>query len=63
MIKNNDKISANQVAIILFTTMVGAGILSLPADVSKEVGPNGLIAILGGGIASLFCKADTLFIF
>ncbi|KUJ91179.1 MAG: spore germination protein [Thermoanaerobacter thermocopriae] len=54
MIKNNDKISANQVAIILFTTMVGAGILSLPADVSKEVGPNGLIAILGGGIASLF---------
>lgn len=54
MIKNNDKISSNQVAILLFTTMVGAGILSLPADVSKKVGPNGLLAILGGGLASLF---------
>ncbi|MFV9568133.1 GerAB/ArcD/ProY family transporter [Thermoanaerobacter mathranii] len=54
MIKNDDKISANQVAILLFTTMVGAGILSLPADVSKEVGPNGLIAIFGGGIVFLF---------
>lgn len=62
MIKNNDKISSNQVAILLFTTMVGAGILSLPAEVSKEVGPNGLIAILGGGIASLFFARMILYL-
>ncbi|HHW57602.1 MAG TPA: endospore germination permease [Clostridia bacterium] len=62
MIKNNDKISANQVSILLFTTMVGAGILSLPADVSKEVGPNGLIAVFAGGIASLFFARMILYL-
>ncbi|AIS53414.1 spore germination protein [Thermoanaerobacter kivui] len=62
MIKNNDKISANQVCILLFTTMVGAGILSLPADVSKEAGPNGLIAILAGGFISLFFARMILYI-
>ncbi|HHV74285.1 MAG TPA: endospore germination permease [Thermoanaerobacterium sp.] len=53
MIKNNDKISENQLSILLFTTMLGAGVLSLPADVAKAAGPNGLIVILLGGLVAL----------
>jgi spore germination protein (amino acid permease) len=53
MIKNNDKISENQTTILLFTTMLGAGILSLSADVAKAAGPNALIVILLGGILAL----------
>ncbi|AST57631.1 spore gernimation protein [Thermoanaerobacterium thermosaccharolyticum] len=66
MIKNNDKISENQLSILLFTTMLGAGILSLPSDVTKAAGPNGLIVILLGGILALIfarfiCRIASIF--
>lgn len=53
MIKNNDKISENQTTILIFTTILGAGILSLPSDVAKEAGPDSLIVVLLGGILAL----------
>ncbi|QSZ27481.1 endospore germination permease [Aceticella autotrophica] len=54
MIKNNDKISENQTTILLFTTILGAGILSLSSDVAQSAGPDSLIALLLGGIIALF---------
>lgn len=62
MIKNNDKISANQVSILLFVTIVGAGVLSLPADVAKVAGPDSLLIILLGGIVALFFARLILYI-
>lgn len=62
MIKNNDKISANQASILLFVTIVGAGVLSLPADVAKDVGPDSLFAILLGGTVSILFARLILYI-
>lgn len=54
MIKNNDKISENQTTILLLTTIVGAGILSLPTQVANTAGPDSLLAVLLGGLLALF---------
>lgn len=64
MIKNNDKISENQTTILLFTTILGAGILSLSSDVAQSAGPDSLIALLLGGIiAFIFCKINRTYCF
>ncbi|MGB9679048.1 MAG: GerAB/ArcD/ProY family transporter [Thermoanaerobacteraceae bacterium] len=62
MIDNNDKVTANQVSILVFNTIVGAGILSLPSDVSKEAGPNGILAVILAGFLSLFFARFILYI-
>lgn len=49
MIPNNDKISNYQVGVFVFNTILGVGILTLPAALTKEVGTDAwFLSILAG---------------
>ncbi|PTX61223.1 spore germination protein [Melghirimyces profundicolus] len=48
-----DKISPYQSFAILFSTMLGVGVLSFQREIAKEVGPDGIWTILVGGVLIL----------
>lgn len=49
MLTNNDKITVPQTVALIITTIVGTEILSLPASVAQDAGPDGWILVLLGG--------------
>jgi len=53
MFRDNEKISATQIALILTLTMIGTGILTLPQSLAKEAGADGWIIIVVGGVLGI----------
>lgn len=54
MISDNSKISSFQLGVLLFNTIVGVGILSLPSDVAGTLGNDGWALIVIGGAIAVF---------
>ena len=53
MEKNNDRITSFQLMMMLVGTIIGVGVLSLPRESAKAVGPDGWILAIIGGILTL----------
>lgn len=53
MIKDNDRISPYQLAMIIITASIGIGIFSLPANIAIEAGVNGYILLPLAGLVNL----------
>lgn len=51
--KNNDRITSFQLMMMLVGTIIGVGVLSLPRESAKAVGPDGWILAIIGGILTL----------
>lgn len=54
MLNNNDRITPKQMTVIIITTLIGIGILSLPRNVVEKAGPDGWVLVLLGGLVALF---------
>lgn len=66
MQKGNDKISTYQVGVLIYLTILGVGILTLPASMAKEVENDGwILSIIAGliciGIIYIMCKVGEKF--
>lgn len=66
MMNSNDKISSYQVGVLVYLTVLGVGILTLPASMAKEVENDGwILAILAGllciGLVYIMCKVGEKF--
>jgi len=53
MDRNNDKITSNQLFSVLTGTILGIGILSMPASLAKLAGPDSLIVLTVGSLTFL----------
>lgn len=61
MMNSNDKISSYQVGVLVYLTILGVGILTLPASMAKEVENDGwILSLIAGllciGIVYIMCK-------
>lgn len=61
MMNSNDKISSYQVGVLVYLTVLGVGILTLPASMAKEVENDGwILSIIAGilciGMVYIMCK-------
>lgn len=66
MTPNNDKISSTQVGVFIFNTILGVGILTLPASLVQEVGTDAWLLAIISGIVNIFfiyliCKVGVRF--
>lgn len=66
MQRGNDKISTYQVGVLIYLTILGVGILTLPASMAKEVENDGwILSIIAGiiciGIVYIMCKVGEKF--
>ena len=50
--ENRNQITARQLGIIILSAQVGAGVIMLPSQLAKEVGPDGWVSILAAGLLS-----------
>jgi len=55
MDKNNNLLTRSEVVFMVFSVMLGVGILSLPADAAKIAYEDGWISVIVGGIYPLYC--------
>lgn len=59
MMCKNNKINKTQLAAILFNTIIGVGILSLPNVLAEQLGTGGWVSIILGGLIAIVMVAIT----
>ena len=50
---DHGKITSNQLMAIMFTTIIGFGLLTLPRAVTEAAGPDGWLLVLAGGVVAI----------
>jgi spore germination protein len=52
-VNDHGKITSNQLMAIMFTTIIGFGLLTLPRAVTEAAGPDGWLLVLAGGVVAI----------